>query len=52
MELFQAATGTKLGAGAGLAGAPEAEADSSKSELAEVKAQLAALQQKLDKLAD
>jgi polyhydroxyalkanoate synthesis regulator protein len=46
MELFQAAAGTKPAAGARPAGG---EGDT-KSELAELKAQLAALQQKLDKL--
>jgi len=45
MELFQAA------AGKGAAAEPAEEADT-RSELAELKAQLAALQQKLDKLGD
>jgi polyhydroxyalkanoate synthesis repressor PhaR len=47
MELFQAAAGGK--AGTGPPGAPEPD---TKSEIAELKAQLAALQQKLDKLSD
>jgi polyhydroxyalkanoate synthesis repressor PhaR len=46
MELFQAAAGGKHAADA-----PPAESET-KSELAELKAQLAALQQKLDKLGD
>lgn len=44
MEIFQAATGQKG------AKAPEEAGDETKAELAELKAQLAALQQKLDKL--
>jgi polyhydroxyalkanoate synthesis repressor PhaR len=47
MELFQAAANNKSAPGA----EPEGEPDT-KSELAELKAQLAALQQKLDKLGD
>ncbi len=45
MELFAAATG-----GTAPANTPEAEPQDTKSELAELRAQLAALQQKLDKL--
>ena len=44
MEIFQAATGQKPPK------APEESGDETKAELAELKAQLAALQQKLDKL--
>jgi polyhydroxyalkanoate synthesis repressor PhaR len=47
MELFQAATGGK-----GLTPEPAAADKDTKSELADLKAQLAALQQKLDKLGE